>query len=273
MPRDAEQWLAERGIERDPIRVDPAPPPPADPASMPPAGRAGEDAGGARPAPTGAPSASEQHPAGEQRPADGDPAPVVSARQAQHLAVQSAADAALLEGERASQADPGQRHLEDDVAEAVAYVRRSASAAPQSEGRLRDKLEQRGWPEVVVEQALERARRERLVDDGAMAAALVEERRAKGHAPARIRRDLRARGFTDAVLDPLLAPAEAEDPEAAAFAVAQGKAAALSGADAETAFRRVAAYVARRGYPDGLARKVAREAVFAARDAERAAGH
>lgn len=233
MPRDAERWLAERGIERDPIRVDPAPPP--------------QD--------------------------DVDPGPAVSGRQAQDLAGQSAADAALLEGERASQADPGERHLEDDVAEAVAYVRRSASAAPQSEGRLRDKLGKRGWPDVVVEQALERARRERLVDDGAMAAALVEERRAKGHAPARIRQDLRARGFTDAVLDPLLASAEAEDPEAAAFAVAQGKAAGLSGTDAETAFRRVAAYVARRGYPDGLARKVAREAVFAARDAERAAGH
>jgi len=106
-----------------------------------------------------------------------------------------------------------------------------------------------------------------------MAAALVEERRAKGHAPSRIRRDLRARGFGDDLLDALLASAEAEDPEAAAFALAKEKAESLSGVATDTAFRRVAAYVARRGYPEGLARKVAREAVFASRDAERTAGH
>lgn len=238
MPRDAEQWLAERGIERDPIRIDPGPVEPSAPADVP-----------------------------------ADSGPQVSGVQAQRLAAQSAADAELAAAEQASQADPSSRRLEDDVADAVAYVRRSTSAAPQSEGRLRGKLDERGWPSAVIEQALERARREGLVDDGAMAAALVEERRVKGHAPARIRRDLRARGFSDEVLDPLLASAEAEDPEAAAFDLADRKAQGLTGVAAETAFRRVAAYVARRGYPEGLARKVAREAVFAAREAERSAGH
>lgn len=263
MPRDAEAWLAERGIERDPIRVDPTPPqapPPAPTTDATPSAEAGSTADADPPAP----------PQADAEPAIG---PEVSAREAQRLAEQGAADAALAEGERASQADPSTRHLEDDVAAAVAYVRRSTSSAPQSEGRLRGKLTSRGCPPAVIEQTLERARREGLVDDGAMAAALVEERRAKGHAPARIRRDLRARGFDDAVLDPLLASAEAEDPEAAAFALARDKAATLSGVATDTAFRRVAAFVARRGYSEGIARKVAREAVFASRDAERQAGH
>ncbi len=265
MPRDAEKWLAERGVERDPIRIAPTATPQDESGD-------GTEAGEASPAEAPGPTDGRPRSAAVLED-DAGSGPPVSSKQAQHLAAQAASDAALLEDERASQADPTKRHLEDDVAEAMAYVRRSASAAPQSEGRLRGKLEQRGWPGVVIDQALERARRERLVDDAAMAAALVEERRAKGHAPARIRRDLRARGFTDDVLEPLLASAEAEDPEAAAFAVAQRKASGLSGVEAETAFRRVAAYVARRGYPDGLARKVAREAVFAARDAERTAGH
>ena len=265
MPRDAEKWLAERGVERDPIRIDPSATPQDEAGDIPQAGQA---------SPADAPGPADAGPrAGAAPENETGTGPGVSSRQAQDLAAQAAADAALLEDERASQADPAKRHLEDDVAEAMAYVRRSASAAPQSEGRLRGKLEQRDWPAAVIDQALARARRERLVDDDAMAAALVEERRAKGHAPARIRRDLQARGFTADVLEPLLASAEAEDPEAAAFAVAQGKAAGLSGVEAETAFRRVAAYVARRGYPDGLARKVAREAVFAARDEERTAGH
>lgn len=238
MPRDAEAWLAERGIERDPIRVDPAPP------EAPPAAMTDEEPDAARG------GIQERGEGGPQQPG----APDVSAREAERLADQAAADAALVQAEDASQADPSTRRLEDDVAEAVGYVRRSTASAPQSEGRLRDKLQG-------------------LVDDDAMAAALVEERRAKGHAPSRIRRDLRARGFGDDLLDALLASAEAEDPEAAAFALAKEKAESLSGVATDTAFRRVAAYVARRGYPEGLARKVAREAVFASRDAERTAGH
>lgn len=246
MPRDAEAWLAERGIERDPIRVDPAPAPPTE---------------------SDAPSAAA---ADTAPPADGAP---ISPREAGRLVEQAAADADLADAERRAQPDPAERRLEDDVAEAVAYIRRSTSSAPQSEGRLRDKLEGRGWPKVVVEQALDRARSERLVDDVAMAAALVAERRAKGHAPARIRQDLTARGFTRELLDPLLHAAENEDPEAAAFALATRKAASLTGEPTEAAFRRTAAYVARRGYPDGLARKVAREAVFSTRDPQRTAGH
>jgi regulatory protein len=145
--------------------------------------------------------------------------------------------------------------------------------APQAEGRLRDKLVERGFATPVIEGALERARTERLVDDRAMAAALVEERRRKGHAVARIRRDLRERGFDEATLDAVLADSAREDPEAAAFAVARDKAAGLTALTAETAFRRVVGHVVRRGYPEGLARKVAREAVFTARDPERTAGH
>jgi regulatory protein len=262
VPRDAEAWLAERGIERDPIRIDPTPPEAPTPASTAEAAPDVAPGGGQGSTPT----------EGLATPPQG-PGPEVTGREAARLAQQAAADAALADAERASQADPSVRHLEDDVAEAVAYVRRSTASAPQSEGRLREKLQGRGWAAAVIDQTLERARREGLVDDGAMAAALVEERRAKGHAPARIRRDLRARGFDDDLLGPLLASAEAEDPEAAAFALAKRKAESLSGVATDTAFRRVAAFVARRGYAEGLARKVAREAVFASRDAERTAGH
>lgn len=239
--RDAEAWLAERGIERDPIELTVTP----EPATPPqPAGNAA---------------------------APGSPPDAITARDAARLAEQATADAELRAGDAA--ALPAAGGLEDDVAEALAFVRRSTSLAPQSEGRVRTKLAERGWADAVVDATLERARRERLVDDPAMAAALVAERRAKGHAPARIRRDLRERGFEDAVVTVALGGAETEDAEAAAFAVARDKAAGLTGLTAETAFRRVAGHVARRGYPDGLARKVARDAVFTARDAERAAGH
>ncbi len=239
--RDAEAWLAARGIDREPIRVEPAA-----------AAEDADDQGAASEPAAGAP--------GEVRP-----------REAVQLAQQSAADSALAAGERAAvpSAEPG---LEDEVARAVAFVRRSTAGAPQAEGRVKEKLSDRGHPAAVIDLALAQARRERLVDDAAMVAALVEEKRRAGHAPARIRRDLRARGFEDAELDPALAAAESEDQEAAAFALAAERAARLTAAPVENAYRRVAAHVARRGYPDGLARKVARAAVFASRDQAHTAG-
>lgn len=249
--RDAEAWLAERGVAREPIRVEPA---------APPAGTddpGGADPGGADPGPRGVPVAGDLT---EVRP-----------REALRVAQQAAADAATVDAERAA-APTTAAGLEDEVARAVAFVRRSTTAAPQAEGRVRDKLAERGHAATVIDLALSQARRERLVDDAAMVGALVEEKRRAGHAPARIRRDLRARGFEDEVLDPALAAAEAEDQEAAAFAVAAERAARLTAAPVETAYRRVAAHVARRGYPEALARKVARAAVFAAREDARTAG-
>jgi regulatory protein len=251
--RDAEAWLAERGIERDPIRVPLEPPPP------PPAGPGAPETG----------SGPDATPA-DRSSGDGPP---VTARLAAGLAADAMDDAVRRADEAAATPDRGAPRLEDDVADAVAFVRRSTSGAPQSEGRLREKLADRDTPAVVIEAAMERARQERLVDDAAMVAALVDEQRRKGHAPKRIRADLRARGFGDDVLDEALRSADAEDHEAAAFAVAADKAGGLTALPTETAFRRVVAHVARRGYPEGLARKVAREAVFAARDPERTAGH
>ncbi len=280
--KDAEAWLAERGIERDPIDLtvtpepgtpEPGTPEPGtpDPGTPDPEQVADPVAGSrsADPRPGAAAVSPSAHESARQA---GDGPDGISARDARRLAGQAAADSQLHQDEAALPAS-GSGGLEDDVAEAIVFVRASTSAAPQAEGRLRSKLADRGWSPAVVDATLERARRERLVDDPAMAAALVAERRAKGHAVARIRRDLRERGFHDGVLDDALGEAEREDPEAAAFAVARDKAAGLTALTAETAFRRVVGYVARRGYPEGLARKVAREAVFAARDAERTAGH
>lgn len=228
--RSAEEWLAQQGIRRDPIRVDtttlpPAPPPP-DPA--PPAtGGAGDDV----PAATG----------DDEGAADEDVA--------------------------------RPENLEDAVSRAVGFIRRSTAMHPASEGRLRDKLAGRDTPRRVIDLALEQARRERLVDDRALTFALAEERRAKGHAATRIRMDLRQKGLPDDLIAEALAGTEREDPEAVAFGVARDKAASYAHLDAETAYRRLVAYLARRGHPEGLARKVAREVVYVEREAERTAGH
>ena len=230
--KDAEAWLAERGVRRDPIRLEPV--------------------------------------SSGQVAADASP---VTSREAAGAAAQAQLDEAQRHGDEQALPDPDAAGLGDDVSEALAFIRRSTGGSPQSEQRVADKLRERGFAAAVVERAMQRARDGGLVDDAAMVSALVEERRGKGHAPARIRRDLRERGFDDELLDVALADADREDPRAAAFAVACDKAEQCGHLAAETAFRRVAAHVARRGYPEGLARKVAREAVFTAREQERTAGH
>ena len=224
--KDAEAWLAERGIEPDPIQA--APPAPADVAS----------------------SAVPEGPEAASHP------PVVEGSEGAQPAADEADDAGVQDAE---------------VTKAVSFIRSSTAAAPQSEGRVRDKLARRGVADEVIDAALVQARGERLVDDAAMAGAFVAERRAKGHAPLRIRQDMVRRGFDADTIAGALAPAEAEDQEAAAFAVARDRAAQLTGVEPQKALRRLIGHLARRGYPEGLARKVARDAIYATRQDQRTA--
>lgn len=239
MPIDAEGWLASRGVRREPLIGD-----------------------GSVPRPSATPAPAVQ------------PVPAPSAREAIRLAEQSARDADLVGApstlpavdEAATAARP------DDVDAALAFVRRSTSNAPQSEGRLRTKLAERGHDGPTVELALERAREERLVDDDAILAALIVERRARGHADARLRRDLRDRGFTGPQVDAALELHAATDPAAAAFAVAREQAARHRAVDPEVAVRRTVGALVRRGHGEALARKAARDAVYADRETQQVAG-
>jgi SOS response regulatory protein OraA/RecX len=270
--KDAEAWLAEQGVERNPLRVPlepPAVPEPTETSQTPTEAESGSRT-----------EAAEQSAAPDSLPASDAPAdathdagPPVSARDAARLAQASADEELRRADEVAAARRDAEPRLEDEVADAVAFVRRSTANAPQAEGRLAAKLRDRGHGDVVVEQAIQQCRKARLVDDEAMARALVEEGRRKGHAPLRLRTDLRRRELADEAIEAALASVRDEDPEAAAFALARAKADTLSGVAAETAFRRVVAHLARRGHPEGLARKVAREAVFTAREDERTAGH
>ncbi len=274
MPIDAEGWLASRGVRREPLIVrSPADAAPAaEPIVEPRVGA--DDEGHAEATPAGSPDVDGPEQAG---PEERSP----SVREVIDLARQSARDrstgAASIEAEDAGAwaegADESTTARSDDVDAALGFIRRSTSNAPQSEGRLRTKLSDRGHDEATVERALERARGERLVDDEALIGALIVERRARGHADPRIRRDLRDRGFTGLQVDEALQLHANTDPAAAAFAVAREQAARHRAADPETAVRRTVGALVRRGHGEGLARKAARDAVYADREAQQVAGH
>lgn len=243
MPRDAEAWLAARGVRREPV-VGPAAP--AAPDATPLAATSGPDV----PAAAGMTAAA---PAGT--------AAAPSVREVLALARQAQDDRA-----------DGRSSVPDDqeaLRQAVALLRRSASAAPQSEGRLRGKLADRGIDGDVADAAIRQVRSEGLVDDAAMLAALVAERRAKGHTSSRLRHDLLARGFAPAEVELAVRATAPTDPEAEAFAEAVRLAAGQRAVTAETAYRRVVGRLVRLGHPEATARKVARTAVFADREEQR----
>lgn len=236
--RDAEAWLARRGVPRRPVT----------------------DAADGTP-PTAAVGLREVARIVAEVPA---PPTGVAPGSARHPDVGSGSPDEVTGIDRPSD-------LGDRIGQAMAYVRRATATTPLSESRVRRGLEQRGFPPVVVEAVLERARHERAVDDDAYAAAFTEERRRQGHAPLRIRRDLERRGFAAETIDRALAPFVDEDAEAQALAVARSRAERDAALPAEKAFRRLAGFLARRGYTDAVARKVAREVVFDVRERQRTA--
>lgn len=238
MPVDAERWLASRGVRREPLFV-PGPDEPTGPAD-PSGSPAVESVPGRVGSPVGPPGTASDD---LQMPVNDGPDGV--------------------EADRATATSVGA---------ALAFIRRSTANAPQSEGRLRTKLTDRGFSESVVNEALREAHRERLVDDDALLAALIAERRGRGHADVRLRRDLRDRGFTGAQVDEALTRHAATDPSAAAFALAREQAARHRAIDAEAAVRRTVGFLVRRGHSEGLARKAARDAVYADREGQEIAG-
>jgi SOS response regulatory protein OraA/RecX len=159
--------------------------------------------------------------------------------------------AAPLDGERAASADA-----------AHAAALRLLTARARTRAELRQRLEERGFEAAAVAETLERLERVGLVDDAALAAAVAEGRAERGLDAPAIAAELRDRG-----VDPVLAEraaqaaVPAEDRADRCRQVAQARLAQLAGLPAPTQLRRLAAYLARRGYPPDLAETVARDLV------------
>jgi regulatory protein len=147
-----------------------------------------------------------------------------------------------------------------DAAHAAAL--RLLTARARTRAELERRLVERGFAGEAVTSALDRLERVGLVDDAALAALVAEGRAEQGLDAPAIALELRDRG-----VDPGLAEAAAE---AAAPAdqrrercrqVAEARLGQLGGLDPEARRRRLAGYLARRGYPPEIAEPVTRELV------------
>jgi regulatory protein len=158
---------------------------------------------------------------------------------------------APLDGERAASAEA-----------AHAAALRLLTTRARTRAELQQRLAQRGFEAAPVAESLERLERVGLVDDAALAAAVAESRAERGLDAPAIAAELRDRGVDPAVAERAAQAAiPPEDRADRCRQVAQARLAQLAGLPAPTQLRRLATYLARRGYPPDLAETVARDLV------------
>ncbi|HEX6257474.1 MAG TPA: RecX family transcriptional regulator [Euzebyales bacterium] len=156
-------------------------------------------------------------------------------------------------------ADDATSTTDDAVRRAFAFVLRSTKARPQTAAELRGKLVAREYDADVVAAAIDRATRLGAIDDAAFADAWVADRgMVRGYSAARLRRELERRQVPDPLIDDALAQLDGRDDLAVASELARERAQKLpTSLPPESVARRLVGFLARRGYPPALARRVA----------------
>jgi regulatory protein len=116
---------------------------------------------------------------------------------------------------------------------------------------LRRRLLQKQHPPVAVDGALARLAVQGLLDDASFARDYAGAKAARGRGPARLIRDLLSQGVERRVAEEAVRTALADEgvnPAAAVRAVAEKRARQLAGLPAPVRKRRLAAFLARRGF-------------------------
>jgi regulatory protein len=125
---------------------------------------------------------------------------------------------------------------------------------------LQQRLRRRGYAAEAIAAAVTRLTAARYLDDAEYARAWARSRaRRLSMGPARLARELRARGVSEEHIAAALAEVRAEDdPRTLAEAAAARRLKGLQGVPAEAARRRLAAYLARRGFSTDIILRVCR---------------
>src|SRR5436190_3519615 len=130
----------------------------------------------------------------------------------------------------------------------------------RSRAEVERRLRAAGFPPEEIEEALEGLERAGLIDDARFAQELVRDQSVRRRASTRaIRGALWEKGITGDLADEALA--RVGDETERATALAQSRAARLSGLPPDAAYRRLYGVLARRGYPPSVARDAARTAL------------
>ncbi|MCS0605754.1 recombination regulator RecX [Streptomyces sp. LP11] len=150
----------------------------------------------------------------------------------------------------------------DPAERARAICLRLLTGTPRTRKQLADALRKREIPDEVAEEVLSRFEEVGLIDDGAFADAWVESRHhGRGLARRALARELRTKGVDSALIDEAVGQLDSEQEEETARDLVARKLRATRGLDRDKRLRRLAGMLARKGYPEGLALRVVRQAL------------
>ncbi|WP_241003179.1 regulatory protein RecX [Streptomyces sp. CB01881] len=150
----------------------------------------------------------------------------------------------------------------DPEARARDICLRLLTGAAKSRKQLADALRKREIPDEVAEQVLTRLEEVGLIDDAAFARAWVESRHAvRGLSRRALAQELRTKGVAGELVEQAVAQLDHDDETEAARALVERKLRATRGLERQARMRRLVGVLARRGYSEGLAFRVVREAL------------
>ena len=148
----------------------------------------------------------------------------------------------------------------DPEAVARAICLRQLTGAPRTRAQLANVLRRRRVPDEVANRVLSRFGDVGLIDDAEFARMWVQSRHlGRGLARRALEHELRARGVDEEVARDALATLGPDDEEAAARDLVVRRLPVTRGLDRATRVRRLAGFLARKGYPGSLAVQVVRE--------------
>ncbi|MFF8467355.1 recombination regulator RecX [Streptomyces griseus] len=150
----------------------------------------------------------------------------------------------------------------DPVEQARNICLRLLTGTPRTRKQLADALRKREIPDEAAEEVLARFEDVGLIDDAAFAGAWVESRHhGRGLARRALVRELRTKGVDSTVIDEAVGQLDAEQEEETARELVARKLRSTRGLDRDKRLRRLAGMLARKGYGEGMALRVVRQAL------------
>ncbi|MET8029324.1 recombination regulator RecX [Streptomyces avermitilis] len=150
----------------------------------------------------------------------------------------------------------------DPAERARAICLRLLTGTPRTRKQLADALRKREIPEDVADEVLSRFEEVGLINDSAFADAWVESRHhGRGLARRALARELRTKGVDSTLIDEAVGQLDSEQEEATARELVARKLRSTRGLDRDKRLRRLAGMLARKGYSEGMALRVVRQAL------------
>jgi regulatory protein len=150
----------------------------------------------------------------------------------------------------------------DPVERARAICLRLLTGTPRTRKQLADALRKREIPDDAADEVLSRFEEVGLINDSAFADAWVESRHhGRGLARRALAQELRTKGVDSTLIDAAVSQLDSEQEEATARELVARKLRSTRALDRDKRLRRLAGMLARKGYSEGMALRVVRQAL------------